>query len=911
VAEKQLTYRLVARDDASLVFKRVALAGEDSNNRITKSAEKSHKQLSLLTTAALGLGPAIVPIGAAAVAAGASLTGLGVAGVLAFQGIKKEMKDGTPIGQKYTATLGVLKNDLTTLERTAAGGVLTGFQKSVADLQPLMPVVNRDTALLSTKLGDIGSHVMPGLVSLFTTANPLFLQFAGDLDKGAQKFEAWTTSSDGARKFVQYAQENLPKVEDTLLKLSTAAGHIAQGFAPMGGVVLGELTAFSKVINAIPVPVLQVLAPALSTAVLAIKGLQVADAAAASLRGLALAETAAGAAAVDMTAALGPLAAVAVGVTVGVDLLKSKFPQLNDLLSNHTLPAVNENTAGMDALTTAYRNTHGQVEGSAAQLLAWGSTAQGAQTVTHDYAVTTGQLNTALTGLQTTVQASTQQTLLINDEFAVQANALGVTAGAYNTAKLAADQHTLSTAAATLQMQFENNAAGLLKQSLDALNDKNLSVAQATTTLDSATLSLTQSLHDNGRTVSENTAKGVANRQAIEQSVTAAQQQAQAVADSTGSTVKGTAAYKTNAAAILDRIAKQNGDITATQKANDKTYQYAKQLLGVAKIKVPPTKLDADTKKGTDAVTRYKQLIAGVKGKNVELTVTAKDNRLLTLLNLQQGANKRAAGSAFAFGGRVPGFGGGDIYPAMLEPGETVVPKHLTAAIAPWAMAMGLPGFAAGGLVNPRLNLNMTDTAIVQRLLNGVWLNYPTVSGGTAPAGLQRYALSLFNSHGWGADQLPPLVSLWNNESGWRWNARNPSSGAYGIPQALPASKMASAGPDWLTNPATQIRWGESYIDPVYGSPRNAWNAWLSRSPHWYDQGGWLPPGLSLAMNSTGRPERILSPRDSGTGTTVQATFNIYGATGQDEGKIAQQAVYQLQRWVEARERRAAKGARA
>jgi NADH:ubiquinone oxidoreductase subunit 5 (subunit L)/multisubunit Na+/H+ antiporter MnhA subunit len=66
------------------------------------------------------------------------------------------------------------------------------------------------------------------------------------------------------------------------------------------------------------------------------------------------------------------------------------------------------------------------------------------------------------------------------------------------------------------------------------------------------------------------------------------------------------------------------------------------------------------------------------------------------------------------------------------------------------------------------------------------------------------------------------LLALWNAESGWRYDAEN-ASGAYGIPQALPGSKMASAGPDWATDPATQIKWGLGYIKAIYGNPCNAW----------------------------------------------------------------------------------------
>lgn len=95
-------------------------------------------------------------------------------------------------------------------------------------------------------------------------------------------------------------------------------------------------------------------------------------------------------------------------------------------------------------------------------------------------------------------------------------------------------------------------------------------------------------------------------------------------------------------------------------------------------------------------------------------------------------------------------------------------------------------------------------------------------------------AQQLMPAFGFGTDQWSCLDSLWVGESGWNWAATNPYSGAYGIPQALPATKMASAGADWLTNPATQITWGLSYIKGRYGSPCAAWNAWQARSPHWY-----------------------------------------------------------------------------
>lgn len=86
--------------------------------------------------------------------------------------------------------------------------------------------------------------------------------------------------------------------------------------------------------------------------------------------------------------------------------------------------------------------------------------------------------------------------------------------------------------------------------------------------------------------------------------------------------------------------------------------------------------------------------------------------------------------------------------------------------------------------------------------------------------------------YGWGADQFQCLDSLWVKESNWNHTAQNPSSGAYGIPQSLPGDKMSSHGPDWQTNPATQISWGLDYISQVYGTPCGAWAH--SQSVGWY-----------------------------------------------------------------------------
>ena len=101
------------------------------------------------------------------------------------------------------------------------------------------------------------------------------------------------------------------------------------------------------------------------------------------------------------------------------------------------------------------------------------------------------------------------------------------------------------------------------------------------------------------------------------------------------------------------------------------------------------------------------------------------------------------------------------------------------------------------------------------------------------PKAAKAYAKKeMKDKYGWGNSQYEDLVSLWNKESGWDYQASNASSGAYGIPQALPGGKMQSAGKGWKNNADTQIDWGLQYIKTTYGSPSQAWAH--SEATGWY-----------------------------------------------------------------------------
>ncbi len=108
----------------------------------------------------------------------------------------------------------------------------------------------------------------------------------------------------------------------------------------------------------------------------------------------------------------------------------------------------------------------------------------------------------------------------------------------------------------------------------------------------------------------------------------------------------------------------------------------------------------------------------------------------------------------------------------------------------------------------------------------------PVALPGGTPQQNRELGRAMTAEYGWDAGQFACLDRIWSQESNWTTTAQNPSSGAYGIPQSLPGTKMASAGADWSSNPATQIAWGLGYIDAVYGTPCSAWD--FKQGTGWY-----------------------------------------------------------------------------
>lgn len=236
-------------------------------------------------------------------------------------------------------------------------------------------------------------------------------------------------------------------------------------------------------------------------------------------------------------------------------------------------------------------------------------------------------------------------------------------------------------------------------------------------------------------------------------------------------------------------------------------------------------------------------------------------------------------GGAYATGGRIPGYGGGDIYPIMAEPGEAVVPKDKATRpeFMAWAKAMGIPGFQRGGLVRwpADVNLEASRDALMSRLLGGA-----VGTAGVAAVAARTLALLgrplaelgawirriMFESGG-----NPSAV----NRTDSNWFAGHPS---VGLAQVIRGTFAAWAGPfagvgpflyGVSINPLANSFAGANYAIHRYGS-LFAVDPLVRHAG--YDRGGWLQPGLTLAYNGTGRPERV-----GGGGVTLNFYGPVYG----------------------------------
>ena len=175
--------------------------------------------------------------------------------------------------------------------------------------------------------------------------------------------------------------------------------------------------------------------------------------------------------------------------------------------------------------------------------------------------------------------------------------------------------------------------------------------------------------------------------------------------------------------------------------------------------------------------------------------------------------------------------------PGSFQQTDAFLPEGLTKIVSKGKPGVALVTYSVSysdGIEVERVELtNIVVTAPIDDVVTVGTLDVPERPA-IVPGSNRAIGQEIAASHGWTGIEWQCLDNLWEKESNWRHLVANPSSGAYGIPQALPAEKMATVASDWMTNPATQIEWGLTYIEGRYGTPCYAWGVWSNHSPHWY-----------------------------------------------------------------------------
>jgi hypothetical protein len=173
------------------------------------------------------------------------------------------------------------------------------------------------------------------------------------------------------------------------------------------------------------------------------------------------------------------------------------------------------------------------------------------------------------------------------------------------------------------------------------------------------------------------------------------------------------------------------------------------------------------------------------------------------------------------------------------DPSASAARRRTTVISAALLAALAIPSAGAIAVANAEPN-SQQPAAMVTAAPAAAKVTAASKPAGTAqeltkrtPAAAKHWAKHFMRTkYGWGDAQYRALHQLWTRESNWSYKEKNASSGAYGIPQSLPAKKMATAGKDWKTNPQTQIEWGLRYIKRTYGAPTAAWAH--SQANNWY-----------------------------------------------------------------------------
>lgn len=615
-------------------------AGAKASNDSSGADKLRVSRMGLIVAAVAALIPLLGPLSAYIVGVGGAFGGMAAAGVLAVIGIRNAMKDGTAEGQKYSDGLQTLKGDLNGLAATSATAMLSSFQKAVGLIHADMPALNGQISVFSSMLGNIGTTVLQGVLTALRVLNPLFVQAGEYVQDLADGFQQWT-SDGGLQKFATYAQQELPKVAETLGSLATAALHIIEALAPLGNATLTILTGFGNAINALPNGLLLTLAVSITGVVIATKAMKALPPIINQVKG----------------AFTGLGGAVPIGLIIG-------FANEIAILGAQGLANIANDMTGMSRAYAAIDKamSTGDLGSSKAK--------KAAADISQTLKTAKGELG-GFAGFVIDTSDNLEKNgfgWLAGPAQAFLQGTFGKASTTLNTYKSATDAVAASqsaatgpTSALTAALQAQSTTADMLKTSFDLLNGTNLSVEQSQTAMAAANNSVTESFAQNGLAIDGSSAAAVANQQAIQNAALAAQANAEAITTQTGSTNAGTTAFMASKTALEQQLAAQGNLTPAVQAYIDKLYAIPPELA---------TKLSVDNAAALTAIANTQEalnLLPRTITIGVNMPATTGGYKILTN----------------ATGGAVPSYlsGGGngfkpvgtDTVPAMLTPKEFVV----------------------------------------------------------------------------------------------------------------------------------------------------------------------------------------------------------------------------------------------
>lgn len=675
-----------------------------STVKANEANKTSWNRFGLISTAIGILVPLLIPVAGLAIGIAGALTLMGAAGVLAVFGIKKEMADGSAVGAQYSRGLSSLKKDMDGLSRTSAVNMLSSFNRVIGETNAAMPMLNRQVGFFSGLLGRSGANLFAGSIQGLKVLEPLLLTVGVYLEGLTKKFQNWT-GNGGLEKFGNWAMSVLPQAERLLGSLSAAVMHLLEALAPLGTIGAMVFTSISDAINGTPVGVLSALIGAVLWGTLAFKAWGFI---APMLSGIATSMGAVGAATTIATgpigwllAGVGALAAVfavaavnaqgaatavatytsavqadtgAIGENVRATAAKAlldagaldaakKLGISRDLVLRATLgeaDAVRELTDALAIGTNGSKLQKDQLEKTGLGLVDYGLAVEtvkqaldkqsgGIKGAVDDYRIlheALGDVTTATDSQRVAIEAG--------------ARAAGVSVDAYRNALAAQGDTKAQLEKTTAAMYLQNDAAGLLKQSLDLLNGKTISAAQAQNQFDSQIANMSTHMDASGKVINRAdtlltgmTASAVKNRGELISLTSAAEANAQAFRDNGGSAEETRQKLIDMKQTIIDNAVAHGEDRKQVEAFVDAIFKIPSSI--------PATKIEVEAAAALALLLRLKSLLDNLR-KPVSISVT--------------GAPTIGKGTqAFAGGGTVQGEGGpkDDKVWVRASPGEEFV----------------------------------------------------------------------------------------------------------------------------------------------------------------------------------------------------------------------------------------------